>query len=190
MKFSRLFLNLERVFRPVPGTGYMPPQELEEAVRLTYEPLARFFTSGSRGDLFTVSFGTGAGGTQTTLLPEPPAGCIRIPILCGVWNPDPAAAQYTTARLVQTTTAQDPWGRWTAGAVPESRIVDRIACPQNTFGLLSVPYVTRGIQIQLEWAGSPAAATCAAVYAFVDVNGELVTIDQLLHVSSKRQSTL
>jgi hypothetical protein len=172
-RFSRAWRHLERIFPP--HGEWNSPEELETSVKLMFDPLSRFFTAGGRLGQQTVSV-VGGGGAIDNDFAEPGPGMIHLPVLVLAVNGE-ATARNVELRLVPTSTALDPWGRWSG----TERIIDEGSMPASRAFRFTRPIpVTRGSHLRYRALGTGAGVTVASNYFFVELPGEIISIDDLV----------
>lgn len=179
MRFSRFLKAFERVFPPG-GTEFIQVGERSDDIQLTHEPFSRFVTAEGLLRTFTVTQNTG--GTLTFTLEEPRAGIIQIPLLVSYGNGD-AASRLATTFIGPTATTPDPWGTWNATSA--QRLDDRWCETLCSVQLGALP-IPRGNQLNVAVLATTAANNHTVTFYWVDMPGELVTLDQILKCAQIR----
>lgn len=169
--FNRYFKNLARYFPPS-GTEYLAPREVFNDISLTAELFRYTFANDVR--LFYERRFTDnvAAGDTAVDLSEPGAGFVFLPVLLNVKH-NSAATRRIRLRLLATTTALDPWGRWDT----TSRDIATLRAGADTFTLLPALPVTQGSSLSVLFEGMVLNDDIEVNHWALNVPGELMTMD-------------
>lgn len=176
-RFSRGWRNFERVFPP--QGDFLLPDHVNPGVSIVFDPLARLFTSGSllRSARHTQALNA---GTNDIDLNEPLAGMIQYPVALNVMNPD-GAARTTQVVIVNTTNAQDSWGRYD-GSVTGGITVEQASIAGGTVvSRMHAVSVPRGNRLRVTMLGMTGGNNAIVDYIWIEIPGEIIALADMAH---------
>lgn len=106
--------------------------------------------------------------------PEPPAGYFHLPVAWTVAYSGATAITDANGQLTPTSSALDPWGRYSAGSAMILGSCQPYA--SLAFNMPCIPYM-RGYQLSFVYSTPAAATTATSRLLYLEIPAELVSLD-------------